>query len=171
MRSARVRRRDESDKTTDWETRRKENRRFDLGGTRYHVHFSPVDKRLYSNRHTENQSKFQPPRKELYKVLNEADKKSEYVFERNGNVINADILTMDFSDVMTFLGFKHTLHQLRHTFSTRCHEKGIDPKVVQAWMGHCSMEMTLNTYTHATTDLLKKEIQKLLFLLLRYPLQ
>ena len=54
-----------------------------------------------------------------------------------------------------------TPHTLRHTFATRAFESGIPPKVVQQILGHSSLEMTMDLYTHVTEDVQAKEIQKL----------
>ncbi len=45
-----------------------------------------------------------------------------------------------------------TVHTLRHTFATRCSEAGIPPKMVQKWLGHSTVEMTLNVYTQVNAD-------------------
>lgn len=39
-------------------------------------------------------------------------------------------------------------HGLRHTFATRCIEKGADHKVVSELMGHSSVNLTLSLYVH-----------------------
>ena len=44
-------------------------------------------------------------------------------------------------------------HSFRHTFATRSLEAGISPKVVQHWLGHASIKMTLDLYTHVSEDL------------------
>ena len=44
-------------------------------------------------------------------------------------------------------------HSFRHTFATRCLEAGIPPKIVQGWLGHASIKMTLDLYTHVSPDL------------------
>ena len=44
-------------------------------------------------------------------------------------------------------------HAFRHTFATRSLEAGIPPKVVQHWLGHASIKLTLDLYTHVSTDL------------------
>lgn len=54
-----------------------------------------------------------------------------------------------------------TPHTLRHTFATRAFESGIPPKVVQQILGHGSLEMTMDLYTHVTEDVQSREIQKL----------
>ncbi|MCC8059673.1 MAG: site-specific integrase [Clostridiales bacterium] len=52
-------------------------------------------------------------------------------------------------------------HAMRHTFATRALEKGIPPRVVQAYLGHATIEMTMNIYTHVTAELEREEIKKL----------
>lgn len=51
-------------------------------------------------------------------------------------------------------------HALRHTFCSRCFEKGIPPKVVQQLMGHAHYSTTMDIYTHVTEDTLEKEMDK-----------
>ena len=45
-----------------------------------------------------------------------------------------------------------SIHSLRHTFATRCAEAGIPAKVVQKWLGHSTVNMTMNVYTHVNDD-------------------
>lgn len=52
-------------------------------------------------------------------------------------------------------------HALRHTFATRCFEAGIDAKVVQGYLGHYSIAITLDLYTHVTDDKARTEMNKL----------
>lgn len=51
-------------------------------------------------------------------------------------------------------------HTLRHTFATRCFENKMEPKVVQKLMGHSSISVTLNIYTHVLNDKMDEEIKK-----------
>ena len=55
----------------------------------------------------------------------------------------------------------HTPHSLRHTFATRGFEKGIPPKVMQEILGHKSITMTLDIYSHVLPDKKAEEINKL----------
>ena len=51
------------------------------------------------------------------------------------------------------IGLKNiSIHSLRHTFATRCAEAGIAAKVVQKWLGHSTIDMTMNVYTHVNND-------------------
>ena len=43
-------------------------------------------------------------------------------------------------------------HALRHTFATRCIEKGIDPKALSELLGHASVQITLDRYVHPTME-------------------
>ena len=52
-------------------------------------------------------------------------------------------------------------HALRHTFATRCFEAGIEPKVVQGYLGHFSISITLDLYTHVSDEKAKIEMHKL----------
>ncbi|MCW2279235.1 tyrosine-type recombinase/integrase [Heliophilum fasciatum] len=56
---------------------------------------------------------------------------------------------------------KMNLHALRHTYATRLLEIGVHPKVVQELMGHGSVRITLDTYSHVLPDLKKQAIGKL----------
>ena len=57
--------------------------------------------------------------------------------------------------------FKHLHpHAFRHTFATRCLEKGLDSVFVQNIMGHANYSTTLS-YTHILEDLRKREIAKI----------
>lgn len=50
-------------------------------------------------------------------------------------------------------------HAFRHTFATRCFEKGLDPLFVQRIMGHASYSTTVS-YTHILDDLRQREVEK-----------
>ncbi len=50
-----------------------------------------------------------------------------------------------------------TIHELRHTFITRCQELNIPLYIIQSWVGHAKgSKVTTSTYTHITSDMNKK---------------
>lgn len=54
-----------------------------------------------------------------------------------------------FTNICKLLNFKGiSLHSLRHTFATQCIQKGVDMVVLQKWLGHASITMTMDRYTH-----------------------
>jgi len=56
---------------------------------------------------------------------------------------------------------KATFHSLRHSFATRLMEKEVHPKIVQEILGHSSISVTLDIYTHCNNDLKRKALEKL----------
>lgn len=52
-------------------------------------------------------------------------------------------------------------HTFRHTFATRCFENGVDAKVVQSYLGHASLKMTMDLYTHVTDEKSMTDIEKI----------
>ena len=40
------------------------------------------------------------------------------------------------------------IHNTRHTFSSLCYYHRVPDKFIQAWMGHSTVAMTMDTYTH-----------------------
>ena len=61
----------------------------------------------------------------------------------------------------TFLPERH-LHELRHTFITRCQECGISRELTSLWAGHrADNTMTSNVYTHFSDAYQLEEIKKL----------
>jgi integrase len=52
-------------------------------------------------------------------------------------------------------------HTFRRTFATRCFEIGIQPKVVQEYLGHENLSTTMDVYTYVNEDLKHSEIEKI----------
>lgn len=52
-------------------------------------------------------------------------------------------------------------HALRHSFATRCFEADMSSKTVQVLLGHASIQMTLDLYTHVSEKKKQEEMLKL----------
>lgn len=61
--------------------------------------------------------------------------------------------------------FRVTPHMLRHTFASICHAAGVDLKTAQVWMGHSTIAVTANIYTHLDSETHKTEAAKVTQLL------
>lgn len=71
--------------------------------------------------------------------------------------VRPDALTQAMKRLMP----KHHLHELRHTFITRCQECGVPREVVSVWAGHVADNtQTSNVYTHFSREFLKREGEK-----------
>lgn len=56
----------------------------------------------------------------------------------------------------------YNFHALRHTFATRCVEKGVDPKALSEILGHASVQITLDRYVHPSMDAKRSCLEKLM---------
>lgn len=52
-------------------------------------------------------------------------------------------------------------HCFRHTFATRCFEASIKPKTVQKYLGHATLQMTMDLYTSVLKEHMSSEMDKL----------
>lgn len=93
----------------------------------------------------------------LYKYLTMAE------LPKTGRLfpIKEHALREHFQNVLKKAGLSNqgfTIHSLRHTFITRCAERGIARHIVQRWAGHATPDMTENVYTHLNTDFEQQQI-------------
>lgn len=67
-----------------------------------------------------------------------------------------------FKEICNELKFENiTIHSLRHTFVTRCIEKGIKLTTIQKWVGHSSIKITSDIYGEIQTEFEREELDKL----------
>lgn len=72
---------------------------------------------------------------------------------------NEDVLEKAKDNKPRVLLPKFSCHTLRHTFTTRLCESGINIKVIQSVLGHADISTTLDIYADVTKDLKKAEMQ------------
>ena len=80
---------------------------------------------------------------------------SAYVFSHiDGRPFHPDTVSHTFADIIKKSGLPHLrLHDLRHTHATMMMELGINPKVVSERLGHASVVITLDLYSHVSPGL------------------
>jgi integrase len=67
----------------------------------------------------------------------------------DGNGRDPDVVSHQFADLVRLANLpKIRLHDLRHTHATLALQAGVHPKVVQERLGHASVKVTLDTYSH-----------------------
>ena len=91
---------------------------------------------------------------------------SNHTFQKSLNdivkTINAERKAVSEKNKTVFESMEHIHpHALRHTFATRCFEAGMEAKSVQMFLGHFSISITLDLYTHVTDDKQRQELNKL----------
>lgn len=75
--------------------------------------------------------------------------KSKYIFYKQNLDMLSDIaIKRMLESFKKDTGLEFTLHQLRHTFCTMLYYSGISSKKAQQIMGHRSLQVTLEIYTH-----------------------
>jgi len=68
----------------------------------------------------------------------------------DGTALSPDYVSKRFKRLSEQAGLPQIrLHDLRHTHATHLLEAGVHPKVVQERLGHATISMTLDTYSHA----------------------
>ncbi|MBI4006566.1 MAG: site-specific integrase [Gammaproteobacteria bacterium] len=71
------------------------------------------------------------------------------VFDSPIGLYTPDQLTSEYRRFVKKHGFKHvTFHDLRHTHATHLLEQNIHPKIVSERLGHSTIALTLDTYSH-----------------------
>jgi len=90
-----------------------------------------------------------------YTILGIALKDSDLVFSHvDGSPLRPNTITRAWPDLAARAGVKVIrLHDARHTHASLMLKQGIHPNIVQERLGHASIAMTLDTYSHVAPGL------------------
>lgn len=105
-----------------------------------------------------------PLAKNLKSYLQEKQKESQsaYVVAKENKLVEPRTISNHFKKMLIEAGIPDTnFHVLRHTFATRCIEKGIDIASLSKILGHQSTKMTLDTYTGSLLETRRKAMSTL----------
>lgn len=88
----------------------------------------------------------------------------QYVFiNQRGKPLEPKRLLCHFKELLKEAGLQDIkFHNLRHTFATRCLECGIDMKIVSKVLGHSTIQITADLYTHVTNRAMQSAMSKLI---------
>jgi integrase len=80
----------------------------------------------------------------------------------SGKPINPRFLVKKFKENLKEAGVPEIrFHDLRHTSATLLFSANVHPKVVQERLGHSSIILTLDTYSHVMNDIQDEAAEKL----------
>jgi integrase len=80
----------------------------------------------------------------------------EYICSRYGSAISPNVFDKHFKHIVRSLDIPDIcFHDLRHTNATLLLKKGIPAKIVSERLGHSSISVTLDTYSHVLIDMQK----------------
>ena len=81
---------------------------------------------------------------------------------RTGSIVGVSNLQKSFKGILLNAGLEdRKFHDLRHTYATRLFELGESAKTVQELLGHSSISMTLDIYTHVLKETKESAAKKL----------
>ena len=105
---------------------------------------------------------------ELLRAQMSTENSSGYLFTtRSGNPLNKDLLQYEIDRIVRMIradGIEFeriTPHIFRHTFATRAIEAGMSPQVLKTILGHSSLAMTMDLYSHVLPETRFSEMKKL----------
>jgi len=95
---------------------------------------------------------------ELEAILSEDD----FVFAGYDRApLNPNTITLAFRRIIGKAGLGHLrVHDLRHTHATLMLKAGVHPKVVSERLGHASVSITLDTYSHVLPGLQEAAVER-----------
>lgn len=85
---------------------------------------------------------------------------NDYVItDKLGQIMEKKRITRYLEKICSYLDIRIiNFHVTRHTYATRLFEIGVQPKIVQALMGHSSLRTTMEIYVHVTKNIKKESI-------------
>lgn len=88
-------------------------------------------------------------------------KPDDYVFNKDGKLLDKSYYTRQWDKFKQESKIDITAHPLRHTYSTMVFEAGVSEKDAQSLMGHSSIVVTHNIYTHIRAKRMQDTAEKL----------
>ena len=92
-----------------------------------------------------------PINKDLLEVLRRFYKPGAFLLTgEKERFVEPKTMENRFKSILKKCGLKPVgVHTTRHTFASRCIERGMDPKTLSEILGHANVATTLNTYVHS----------------------
>lgn len=115
---------------------------------------------------TENSERWVPIPKEMLRVLKAAQKQPDsYLLTGREIVPDPRTYQYRYKVLLERCGVRYrNFHCLRHSYATRCVERGVDVKSVSELLGHADVRTTLRLYVHSSMDYKRRAVEGIGFL-------
>ena len=115
---------------------------------------------------TENSERWVPIPKEMLRMLQTARKQPDsYLLTGRERVPDPRTCQYRYKALLERCGVRYrNFHCLRHSYATRCVERGVDVKSVSELLGHADVRTTLRLYVHSSMDYKRKAVEGIGFL-------
>ena len=101
----------------------------------------------------------------LFQIIKKFDCQEKEAFFLSGQadkIVEPRVMQYRFRKYTKECGIRSlNFHALRHTFATQCVEKDFELKSLSEILGHSSVNITLNRYVHSSTELKRKNMDKI----------
>lgn len=99
-------------------------------------------------------------KKEIYRTIDITDDMIKIIQQIDFS-LKPDYVYRQFKELLAPYKINAGLHKLRHTFATNHFYLGTPTKLISSWLGHETIELTQNIYTHIDRTITKNDILKL----------
>ncbi|MFC1860067.1 tyrosine-type recombinase/integrase [Chloroflexota bacterium] len=105
---------------------------------------------------------YRAERESLYLIIGRVLSLDDFVFgDDAGQPIDPSVLSHNFGRIVKKAGLDVRFHDLRHSCATLMLGAGVHPKIVQEMLGHSSIQITLDTYSHTVPGMQKAAAEQL----------
>lgn len=115
---------------------------------------------------TENSERWIPIPKEMLRMLKTAQKQPDNYLLTGGEIVpDPRAMQYRYKVLLEHCGVRYrNFHCLRHSYATRCVERGVDVKSVSELLGHADVRTTLWLYVHSSMDYKRRAVEGIGFL-------
>ena len=115
---------------------------------------------------TENSERWIPIPKEMLRMLKPETKQPDSYLLTGGEIVpDPRAMQYRYKALLERCGVRYrNFHCLRHSYATRCVERGVDVKSVSELLGHADVRTTLRLYVHSSMDYKRRAVEGIGFL-------
>ena len=82
-----------------------------------------------------------------------------------GEALLPNTITHEYAKIAKRIGLNTKFHDLRHTHATMLLKQGVNPKIVQERLGHSSIGITMDIYSHVMPNMQRDAIANFIIVL------